>query len=259
MPAVSLTMIVRNEEAQLPACLASCGDLFDELVIVDTGSTDRTKQVAEAARDKHRRPARVFEFAWCDDFSAARNEALRRATGDWIFWLDADDRLDPASRAELGRTLATLAEPNWIYFMPYAVSFWNRPEPEIQQAVRIFPRLPGIQWRGRVFEWLDGASHLRRVNLQAIVRHVGYDSEAAQLAKTRRNLGLLRLMREEHPEWPLLLFNIGFCEYQLGELDAAVEHLRLAVESCPGHQPEILHQAAAVVEEIRQVRPSRES
>lgn len=251
MAAVSLTMIVRNEEAHLPACLASCSGLFDELVIVDTGSTDRTKQVAAEARDKHGRPARAFDFAWCDDFSAARNQALRHATGDWVFWLDADDRLDPDSRAELSRTLATLAEPNWIYFMPYVVSFWDRPEPQIQQAVRIFPRLPGIQWRGRVFEWLDGASHLRRVNLSAVVRHVGYESQDAQLAKARRNLSLLRLMHEEHPEQPLMLFNIGFCEFQLGELDAAAEHLRLAIASCPWHRPEVLQQAAEIVEEIR--------
>lgn len=94
-PTVSLAMIVRDEEANLPACLSSCAGLFDEMVIVDTGSTDSTKAISEAARDKHGLPARVFDFPWCDDFTAARNESLRHATGDWIFWMDADDRIEP--------------------------------------------------------------------------------------------------------------------------------------------------------------------
>src|ERR1700730_15626481 len=85
---VSLCLIARNEEANLPACLESAADLVDEIVVVDTGSTDRTKEVAA------RFGARIYDFAWVDDFSAARNESLRHASGDWIFWLDADDRLD---------------------------------------------------------------------------------------------------------------------------------------------------------------------
>lgn len=81
-------MIVRNEEQTLGPCLASVRDLADEIVIVDTGSTDRTRELARAAG------ARVFDFPWVDDFAAARNESLRHATGSWILWLDADDRLD---------------------------------------------------------------------------------------------------------------------------------------------------------------------
>jgi glycosyltransferase involved in cell wall biosynthesis len=92
---VSLSMIVRNEEANLAACLASAGNLADEIVVVDTGSTDRTKEIAR----EH--GARVFDFRWCDDFSAARNESISRATRGWIFWLDADDRIDDANHDKL--------------------------------------------------------------------------------------------------------------------------------------------------------------
>ena len=98
-PRVSLTMIVKNEEANLPSCLASVADLVDEIVIVDTGSTDRTKEVATSWG------ARVFDFAWIDDFAAARNEALRHARGDFVFWLDADDRIDDAQPATVADTL----------------------------------------------------------------------------------------------------------------------------------------------------------
>ena len=76
MATVSLCMIVKDEEANLAACLRPIGDLFDEIVVVDTGSTDRTREIA---REFSR--ARLFDFPWCDDFSAARNESLPPSEG----------------------------------------------------------------------------------------------------------------------------------------------------------------------------------
>src|SRR5580658_1616487 len=101
---VSLCMIVRNEEANLPPCLASVAGLTDEVVVVDTGSHDRTKEIALA------HGARVFDFAWCDDFSAARNESLRHARGDWVLWLDADDRVTAENRMRLQKLLRELPD-----------------------------------------------------------------------------------------------------------------------------------------------------
>src|SRR5712691_4689916 len=92
---VSLCLMVRNEEANLAACLQSAADLVDETIIVDTGSTDGTRELAAKLG------ARVFEFPWCDDFAAARNECIRRATGDFIFWMDADERIDEVNREKL--------------------------------------------------------------------------------------------------------------------------------------------------------------
>ncbi len=73
----SLCLMVRNEEAALPGCLQSAADLADEIIVVDTGSTDRTKEIAANFG------AKVFDFPWCDDFAAARNECIRHATGEW--------------------------------------------------------------------------------------------------------------------------------------------------------------------------------
>ncbi len=92
---VSLTMIVRDEETNLPHCLESVRGVFDEIVVVDTGSVDRTREIARGFG------AKVFEFAWIDDFAAARNFALENATGDYVFWLDADDVVEPAQREKL--------------------------------------------------------------------------------------------------------------------------------------------------------------
>ena len=109
---VSLCMIVRDEQQNLAECLAPVADLFDEIVIVDTGSVDETKEIAR------RFTPHVYDFEWCDDFSAARNESLRHATGDWVFWLDADDRVRPEHIAALRELLNTqLDERQQVFLM----------------------------------------------------------------------------------------------------------------------------------------------
>ena len=102
---VSLTMIVRDEEKNLSTCLESVRGVFGEIVVVDTGSTDRTIEIARTFG------AKVFEFAWVDSFAAARNEALSHATGDYAIWLDADDLVEPVERVKLQRLLAGLKRP----------------------------------------------------------------------------------------------------------------------------------------------------
>src|SRR5262249_18540175 len=99
---VSLTIIARDEENNLPRALESVKGLFDEIIVVDTGSKDRTKEVAQDFG------ARVFDFVWVDDFAAARNAALARATGDYAFWLDADDVVAPPQRAKIEALLETI-------------------------------------------------------------------------------------------------------------------------------------------------------
>jgi len=95
----SLTMIVRDEEANISKCLSSVAGLFDEIVVVDTGSQDHTREIAREFG------ARVFEFVWVNDFAAARNAALAWAKRDYAFWLDADDVLDPPQRVKLQELL----------------------------------------------------------------------------------------------------------------------------------------------------------
>ena len=87
MPTLSLCMIVKNEEKFLEQCLRSVQSLVDEIVIVDTGSTDKTKEIASKFTRK------IYDFVWCDDFAAARNVSLAHATGDWVLVLDADESL----------------------------------------------------------------------------------------------------------------------------------------------------------------------
>jgi len=96
-PKISLCMIVRDEEGNLAGCLLPVKDVFDEIVVVDTGSQDRTTEIAR------RLGAKVHQFPWEDDFAQARNVSLQYATGDWIFWMDADDRLARGEAIKLKR------------------------------------------------------------------------------------------------------------------------------------------------------------
>ena len=90
---ISACVIVKNEEVNLPLWLESMQDIADELVVVDTGSIDRTVQLAEAAG------ARVEHFRWVNDFSAAKNYAISKAKGDWILFLDADEYFPKEQRS----------------------------------------------------------------------------------------------------------------------------------------------------------------
>jgi O-antigen biosynthesis protein len=102
---VSLTIIARDEENNLPTCLESVRGIFDEIIVVDPGSNDRTAEIARSFG------AQVFQFTCVDDFSAPRDEALSHATGDYAFWPDADDVVDPAEAENLRALLACLKRP----------------------------------------------------------------------------------------------------------------------------------------------------
>ena len=105
---MSLCLMVRNEEAALPGCLQSAAGLVNEIIVVDTGSTDRTKEVAAGFG------AKVFDFPWCDDFAAARNECIRHATGEWIFWMDADERIDEVNREKLKQLFSVISDQSSV-------------------------------------------------------------------------------------------------------------------------------------------------
>jgi cellulose synthase/poly-beta-1,6-N-acetylglucosamine synthase-like glycosyltransferase len=100
-PRLSVCMIVKNEQRFLGQCLASVKDIADELIVIDTGSTDRTIEIAR----EH--GAQVGHFEWCNDFAAARNASIAPATGDWILFLDGDEELSPAEKQTLPALLAS--------------------------------------------------------------------------------------------------------------------------------------------------------
>ncbi len=231
-PSVALCMIVKNEEANLPACLGSAADLVQEIIVVDTGSTDRTRESAA------RFGARVIDFAWVDSFAAARNESLRHATRDWVFWLDADDRLDEANRARLRSLFTALPEANVAYLMQCL-----SPQPaggaglSVDHA-RLFRNHPQIRWRYRVHEQIIPAVEQLGGRLQTtdvVIHHVGYQDPVLRLQKNQRNLRLLELDRVDHPDDPIVLYHLGWALVDLGRPGEAVPWLRQSLaRSWPG-------------------------
>lgn len=95
MVTISLCMILKNEEKVLSRCLESAADLVDEIIIVDTGSTDRTKEIASAYTSK------IYSYPWTDNFSDARNFSFSKATMDYCMWLDADDIIESSEKRKI--------------------------------------------------------------------------------------------------------------------------------------------------------------
>jgi glycosyltransferase involved in cell wall biosynthesis len=142
-------MIVKNEEAVLARCLDSVKKAVDEIIIVDTGSTDKTKSIAHIFTDN------AYSFAWIDDFSAARNEAFSKATKDYQMWLDADDVI---SEEEIWKLLAlkeTLDDTTDIVTMKYITHADSQGNPiNISTRGRLFKREKGYKWEDPIHEYI---------------------------------------------------------------------------------------------------------
>ncbi len=144
MVTISLCMIVKNEEERLGRCLSSLQGLCDELLIADTGSTDRTKEVAESFG------AKVFDFLWCDDFAAARNFIAEKATCDYIYTADADEEIDEVNRKrflDLKRVLDAQVD---IVQMTYVNVTGERTVYNTDRELR-----PKLYKRLRTFTWIS--------------------------------------------------------------------------------------------------------
>lgn len=147
MVTISLCMIVKDEEGTLPRCLSSVQGLADEMVVVDTGSRDRTR---EAAR---KFGARVLDFPWEDDFSKARNFSLEQATQDFCLWLDADDVIDPEYRPGFLELKETLPPHTDVVMLPYHAAFDEGGQPTLTYyRERLLRRRAGLRFSGAVHE-----------------------------------------------------------------------------------------------------------
>ncbi|GIO09443.1 beta 1,4 glucosyltransferase [Brevibacillus reuszeri] len=149
MITVSLCMIVRDEEETLGRCLSTVCDLVDEIIIADTGSVDRTKEVAASFG------ARVFDFKWMDHFAAARNFAFEKASMSYIFWLDADDVLEEVDRFRFQK-LKERQDFDFDYVsMPYHLTLDEKGQPvHYQRRNRLVKRQCKFMWHGAVHEYL---------------------------------------------------------------------------------------------------------
>jgi tetratricopeptide (TPR) repeat protein len=227
-PRISLCLIARDEAEPLPRCLASVRGAVDEIVLVDTGSRDRTPEIAR----EH--GARVASFAWCDDFAAARNASLALATGDWVLVLDADEELPEATRGALPSAVAgaraqglqvrmrNLAPPG----EPFA---W-----EEDLLTRLFVRADAHRYEGAIHEQVTPSivrAGGRVAPSDLVVLHHGYARATAQggASRARRNLAALERALRERPDDAYLWFQLGSTRKALGANADAAEALQRAL------------------------------
>lgn len=166
MPTISLCMIVKNEEAVLERCLDSIADLMDEIIIVDTGSTDRTREIAA------RYTSKIYDYKWTNDFSAARNFSFSKATMEYIYTADADEILDEENHARFLRLKNYLLPEIEIVQMKYMTvsEFDTVLNAQKEYRPKLFRRL-------RSFTWVDPIHET--VRLQPVI----FDSDVEILHK----------------------------------------------------------------------------
>lgn len=219
---LSLCMIVKDEEKFLPQCLESVRGIVDEMVIVDTGSRDRTVEIAEA------RGAQVHTFAWTDDFSEARNEALKHCTGDWVLWLDADEALEPSS---VGPLREAMVRPQFGSFLMQVVNFMSEGSTNdvfTHHPCRLFRRIPGARFSGKIHEQVlpsIAEAGMLSANLAgARILHYGYAAGTMdEKKKLDRTMRLVEAELDADPDSPFHQFNLGNTLYVRGDYERAVE------------------------------------
>lgn len=179
MAELSLCMIVKNEEARLARCLKSVCGAVDEIIILDTGSTDATKAIAREFTPS------VYDYAWDDDFAAARNTSFAYATRPFILWLDADDVLESSEREKLIALKRRLTADVDAVMMPYHTGFGADGKPSlIYERERIIRRDAGFRFSGVVHEAMAVSGHVLHADI--IIRH----ERGEKPPQGRRNLDI---------------------------------------------------------------------
>jgi len=214
-PRISACLIVKNEQPFLDGCLLSLRGLVDEVVLVDTGSTDASLDIAA------RHGVRVLHYAWHDDFAAARNHGLAAASHEWLLYIDADERLVDTDRDQLRDGLSS--PDAFAARLKFRVAS-NR---TLYREYRLFRNDPRLRFKGAMHETirpdlmtLQRDIGARIIDVPATLLHLGYDGDMT--AKFRRNLPLLRASVLRDPDRVYYWNDLAYTLAGLGELDEAI-------------------------------------
>ncbi len=205
---LSACLIVKNEEQHLERCLKSLAGHVDEIIVVDTGSTDRTVEIAESFG------AKIGHFEWCDDFAAARNESLKLATGDWVLWIDADEEVDEKS----WRTISeAITRPQFGGYFIEIVNYTKdntTADTFTHCPVRLFRLVDGVKFSGRIHEQITPSLDKLRLPVarleNARMHHYGYvPTMMEERNKTERTIRMLEQEVRENPSDAFHWFNLA--------------------------------------------------
>ena len=227
MVRLSACLIVKNEEILLPRCLGSIRSFVDEIIVVDTGSSDNTIEIARSYGSQ------VYNFEWVDDFSAARNESLRYATGDWILYIDADESVDESNADKIRRVIARkdIMAVTVRQCIPQrsdniATAFYS-------EYCRIFLRHPGIRFEGIVHEQILPSierlgGKVQRTDI--VINHWAYAiTGEKKYRRAERNLKYLLKEKMRVPKDPFVHLNLGMTYRELGQNDSSMNAFHTAI------------------------------
>lgn len=222
MITISLCMIVKNEEDNISRCLISVRDIVDEIIIVDTGSTDKTKEIVGLFTDK------IYDFKWINDFSAARNYSFSKATKDYILWLDADDVLLEVDRLKLKRVKEILDPSVDVVMMNYNYAFDDKGNVVLSHfRERLLKRAKNFHWNDPIHEFISFEGKI--VNSDITVTH------KKSHMNNRRNLTILEAMLAEGKEFsPRNMFYYAREKLNVNEYDGAIEYFNKMLDTEKG-------------------------
>ncbi|MBE9049493.1 tetratricopeptide repeat protein [Nostocales cyanobacterium LEGE 11386] len=226
---LSLCMIVKNEEATLPKCLSSVTNVVNEIVVVDTGSSDRTSNIAQQFG------AQVYHFQWCNDFSAARNAALKYVTGDWILVLDADETLTPSIVPQI-KSVIESEEYLLINLVRQEVGAEQSPYSLVS---RLFRHHPDIHFQRPYHALVDDSvtailtkePHWQIGYLQGVaILHKGYQKSAiAQNNKYVKAQTTMEAFLATHPDDPYVCSKLGALYVETGKIAQGMQLLQRGI------------------------------
>jgi len=252
LSSISLCMIVKNEEANLPDLLRTIEPLGVELVIVDTGSTDRTFEIAEAAG------AKVVTWAWRQDFAAARNVSLDHATRPWVLWLDADDRV-PAESVQKILGVATGVPDKALSFLIKNTTDHGSTGSEFSQ-IRMFPNHPRLRFVGAVHEQVYPALMALGIPLDytdIMVHHTGYTDPDTIKAKQARNQTILEHRVAKGEGGAIQWYQLATTRQDLGEFEEAEKGFRRALDLVRAGDPD-QHLSSVIPSHLAALRLSKD-
>ncbi|QCX34238.1 glycosyltransferase [Caloramator sp. E03] len=250
---ISLCMIVKNEEENIKRCLDSVYDIVDEIIIVDTGSTDRTVEIAKKYN------AKIYNFEWNNNFSDARNFSLDMASCDWILIMDADDELERKDKDKL--ILLTKNENVNAYFLQTLSYVGEKPGLDIimNLNIRLIRNKMGYKFYGAIHEQIK-PNDMDKNRKDAIkvenIRfyHYGYINKTVKdKNKRKRNMEIIEKELQREPNNGFMLFNMGSEYYALEDYKKALEYYEESYKSFNpnlGYTPKLLIRMASCYEQL---------
>lgn len=232
MSSLSLCMIVKNEEDCMDRCLKSVKPIVDEMIIVDTGSSDHTIDICRSYG------ADIYSYPWHDDFAAARNFGLERATGDWVIWLDADEEVADEGLEQLEHLLSNTAVD---LYSVQLMNYYGKQISDYQVIQMAHPRIfrngIGFRFKNPIHETLNVEEVLSKDEMETKmalapikVRHYGYlDKVVRDKQKSDRNLTLLlkQLRKQENNAW--IHYHLASEYYRKKQYERSFQHVNRAI------------------------------